>query len=85
MEALNDLVDALIATDSFPTSWAYYPDGDEGAYLDCSAVASDDGTYRLEVGDDDGNVAQLDLNLSQLREIHRKLTLQLAVAVRQNA
>jgi hypothetical protein len=86
-EQLNDLIDTLIATDEHPTSWAWQADAADsgGRYIDCS-TGVEDGLYNLEVGesvDSNGDriVAVLDaLSIDDLREIHRKLTLALAVA-----
>lgn len=80
MDQLAELIDSIIATDDHPTSWDYWLDDADGPYIDCSQV--DDGTYRWETGDGRANT-QLDLTVDQLREIHRRLTIQLAIVARQ--
>lgn len=88
-EQLTALIDSLIATGEHPASWAYQPNGDDAEYFDCSptwdseAGAYSTTQYRMEVGD--GDPVAVDLDVSQLRELHRKLTLQLAVIARQSA
>jgi hypothetical protein len=78
---LTDLIDSIIATDESPKSWAWHadPDDDDSPYMDCSPCRS---SYLWEVGDGYANT-QLELTVEQLREIHRKLTIQLAVIARQ--
>ena len=88
MDQLNDLVDTLIATDRFPTAWAWNDPEDEDIYIDCSPSQAHKPTdsfteFRMEVRDDEGNVALLKLDAEKLRAIHRQLTLQLAVITRQ--
>jgi hypothetical protein len=79
---LTDLIDTIIATDPYPASWMYLPDDEDGPRFDCSPVNG--GTcYRLEVSDEDGNTAVVDLDIDQLLTVHQKLTLQLAVIARQ--
>lgn len=54
---------------------------EDGAYIDFSC--NTDGNYatgrRLEVGDDRGNVAVIDMSLTDLRRLHRALSLTLAI------
>jgi hypothetical protein len=76
---IKDLLVTLNATDENAGSWAWYGDEDNdqaGAYLDCSR--SQDG-YCLELGDG-GDAVQVDVSLSDLREIHKLLTVQLMLA-----
>jgi hypothetical protein len=86
MTTLADLIDTLIATEHYPTSWVWHgDDGGEGAYLDCSQMPSSaPGEFQLELGDGDDAVC-IDVTIDDLREIHRKLTLALAVATRTEA
>lgn len=79
---LTALADSLIDTDRNASSWAWHRDDIGDEYIDCSADRN--GRWTLEVGDGE-EVAQLTLDLDELREVHRKLTLQLIVATRQAA
>jgi hypothetical protein len=55
-----------------PTGVAF----DDDRYVDWSTKL-DDGGVRMEAGDGDGNVAQLDLSHAELVELHTALTLYL--------
>jgi hypothetical protein len=84
MDQLADLIDSIIATDPYPASWNWTAGDDtDDPYIECSD--NRDGTYAYEVHDADGKTAVLRLTAESLREIHRKLTIQLAVIARQNA
>lgn len=85
MDQLAELIDSIIATDDHPTSWDWQadPDRHDSDYVDCSA-RNGDAYFVLEVGGGDVDAVQIELTLSQLREIHRRLTLQLAVIARQS-
>jgi hypothetical protein len=86
MDALNDLIDSIIATEERPTSWGWQadPDRHDSDYVDCSA-RNNDAYFVFEVGGEGVTAVQLELTADQLREIHRKLTIQLAVIARQSA
>lgn len=67
MQQLTDLIDTLIATDERPTTWTWSANEDmDGGYIEC-APAWDSDTKTY---------------CTDLHEIHRKLTMQLAVIVR---
>jgi hypothetical protein len=83
-QQLTELVDSIIATDEHPTSWAWQADTDSyhSDYIDCSAC-NDNAYFMVEVGGSGVDAVQLEVTVDQLREIHRKLTIQLAVITRQ--
>lgn len=91
-QQLTDLIDSLIATEANPTAWAWHEyAGDDSVYIDCSpawnsatkAYSADRFCFEFGNGEDDAINAEL--TVDQLREIHKALTLQLAVIARQQA
>lgn len=87
-QQLTDLIDSLTATSQHPTSWAWNAADDatsSGAYMDCSPNSTDlfSETFNLEVGDGYGDTITIEgIDVSELQEIHQKLTMHLAVIVR---
>ena len=81
---LHELARTLLAADRNAASWVWNAADDAdnaGAYIDCSEPWADAhrGSYSMEVGDGEDAVV-IELSLTDLKEIHQRLTVQLMVA-----